>query len=188
MGRKPDPVISEYFNRGAKVADTSNRYHWTCKQCGEHFPKGRVEGLHNHVTKTCAALSVQEKTRLVLQIHEIGLTANVTATAAAKNKGKGQKANGAAPASSQPLSSDRQQVFDSIDSLNGLNVLAEASRQVVETQNTYSVPSYTGSQTDVSSMVIDPALVNESRTGSLLNSVQNDGTLAEHGKTLKSSY
>jgi len=40
MGRKPNPLISEYFERGAKINDKSNRYPHRCKLCGEVFPKG----------------------------------------------------------------------------------------------------------------------------------------------------
>lgn len=35
MGRKPNALILEFFERGAKLADQSNRYEHTCKRCGE---------------------------------------------------------------------------------------------------------------------------------------------------------
>lgn len=34
MGRKPDPLILEFFERGQKLDDQSNRYEQTCKRCG----------------------------------------------------------------------------------------------------------------------------------------------------------
>lgn len=35
MGRKPNPLILEFFERGPKIGDQSNRYQHTCKRCGE---------------------------------------------------------------------------------------------------------------------------------------------------------
>lgn len=35
MGRKPNALILEFFERGAKLADQSNRYEHSCKRCGE---------------------------------------------------------------------------------------------------------------------------------------------------------
>lgn len=57
MGRKPNPLIQEYFDRGSKLADSSNRYPHTCKLCGERFPKGRLDSLMSHITKKCPAIS-----------------------------------------------------------------------------------------------------------------------------------
>src|SRR5947209_20423881 len=68
MGRKPNPIISRLFTRGAKLEGTSNRYHWTCKNCGERFPKGRIESLYNHLTRKCPVLSLREKVDLSTQI------------------------------------------------------------------------------------------------------------------------
>ncbi|CAD0023210.1 unnamed protein product [Aureobasidium pullulans] len=38
MGRKPNALILEFFERGAKLADQSNRYEHSCKRCGEVCP------------------------------------------------------------------------------------------------------------------------------------------------------
>ena len=35
MGRKPNALILEFFERGAKLADQSNRYEHSCKRCGQ---------------------------------------------------------------------------------------------------------------------------------------------------------
>lgn len=35
MGRKPNQLILEFFERGPKLDDASNRYQHTCKSCGE---------------------------------------------------------------------------------------------------------------------------------------------------------
>lgn len=34
MGRKANPLVDEFFERGAKIEDKSNRYEHTCKKCG----------------------------------------------------------------------------------------------------------------------------------------------------------
>jgi hypothetical protein len=38
MGRKPNQLILEFFERGPKLEDASNRYQHTCKSCGEKVP------------------------------------------------------------------------------------------------------------------------------------------------------
>ncbi|KAL8938005.1 MAG: hypothetical protein Q9211_003406, partial [Gyalolechia sp. 1 TL-2023] len=56
MGRKPSQLILEYFDRGAKLEDNSNRYEHRCKACGEHFPKGRIESLTAHIDRRCPSI------------------------------------------------------------------------------------------------------------------------------------
>ncbi|KAF4965774.1 hypothetical protein FSARC_6445 [Fusarium sarcochroum] len=71
MGRKPNPLILEYFVRGPKLNDNSNRYPHTCKQCGENFPKGRIDSLTTHITKKCPAISESDRMRACLELHGI---------------------------------------------------------------------------------------------------------------------
>jgi hypothetical protein len=35
MGRKPNQLVLEFFHRGRKLEDASNRYEHTCKRCGD---------------------------------------------------------------------------------------------------------------------------------------------------------
>ena len=35
MGRRPNPLVVEFFERGAKLEDRTNRYEHRCKNCGE---------------------------------------------------------------------------------------------------------------------------------------------------------
>jgi hypothetical protein len=173
MGRKPNKLVSAHFTRGMKISDASNRYHWTCKQCGEGFPKGRIEGLYNHITKKCTALSLEEKSALVLQIHEFGLAVNFAG--ATKNKENLEKRNEAQP----PFSKARQQSF------NGLNVLAEASRQVVATQHSYSPVLTAEDDMGGTSVVLDPALENEGIPSTFFDVVEGDGSSREDGQPFK---
>ncbi|KAI9655405.1 MAG: hypothetical protein M1821_005553 [Bathelium mastoideum] len=71
MGRKPNPIINEYYERGQKLEDASNRYQHTCRSCGEKFPKGRIDTLINHLVKRCPCLSVQQRTEISLRAHEV---------------------------------------------------------------------------------------------------------------------
>ncbi|KAF5666038.1 hypothetical protein FHETE_6406 [Fusarium heterosporum] len=71
MGRKPNPLILEYFVRGPKLNDNSNRYPHTCKQCGENFPKGRIDSLTTHITKKCPAINESDRMRACLELHGI---------------------------------------------------------------------------------------------------------------------
>ena len=116
MGRKPNQVILQYFSRGVKLDDASNRYQHTCKACGEHFPKGRIEGLINHLTKKCPSLSYVQKQELVIQFYDLS---DIATLHPVKSGSKIQKAN----AISLPFSPTRQ-------NFNSLNILAEASRRV----------------------------------------------------------
>ncbi|KAI0966526.1 hypothetical protein F4678DRAFT_288829 [Xylaria arbuscula] len=71
MGRRPNPLILEFFERGAKLNDNSNRYQHRCKACGEDFPKGRIDSLTNHLTKKCPAISEAERINACLALHGI---------------------------------------------------------------------------------------------------------------------
>ncbi|KAI1657535.1 hypothetical protein F4813DRAFT_80118 [Daldinia decipiens] len=76
MGRKPNPIILEFFERGAKLNDNSNRYHHTCKACGEDFPKGRIDSLTNHLTKKCPAIPEADRAHACLTLHGISNSSN----------------------------------------------------------------------------------------------------------------
>ncbi|KAF2199879.1 hypothetical protein GQ43DRAFT_419298 [Delitschia confertaspora ATCC 74209] len=71
MGRKPNQLILEFFERGPKLEDASNRYQHTCKSCGEKFPKGRIDSLTTHLVKKCPALPLRDRQRAILQFHEL---------------------------------------------------------------------------------------------------------------------
>lgn len=120
MGRKPNPLIVEFFERGSKIGDASNRYEHTCKKCGEQFPKGRIDSLTAHLTKKCVALSTTERTKLVLRLHDLAdpsVDSNMEPAADGTKAAKGGSVN-------RPFTPNRQHNF------NALNVLAEASRRV----------------------------------------------------------
>ena len=71
MGRKPNQLILEFFDRGQKLEDASNRYQHTCKACGERFPKGRIDSLTTHLVKKCPAIALRDRQRALLQLHEL---------------------------------------------------------------------------------------------------------------------
>lgn len=76
MGRRPNSLILQYFERGPKLADNSNRYPHTCKACGENFPKGRIDSLTNHLTKKCPAISEADRINACLTLHGINHATN----------------------------------------------------------------------------------------------------------------
>ena len=47
MGRRPNAVVGEFFLRGQKLDDSSNRYQHTCKKCGEHVRRGDPTGRYS---------------------------------------------------------------------------------------------------------------------------------------------
>ena len=71
MGRKPNPIILEFFERGPKLADASNRYQHTCRACRLEFPKGRIDSLTTHLLKKCPQISSQDRRRAVHQLHDL---------------------------------------------------------------------------------------------------------------------
>ncbi|KAI5288602.1 hypothetical protein KEM54_005091 [Ascosphaera aggregata] len=126
MGRKPNAIVTEFFNRGAKLHDASNRYEHTCKLCGQNFPKGRSDSLLGHLTKTCPAISAPDRARVQ------SLWPGTSDRASKKSR---NNAGAAVPifhgAGGQFVSRQKRTVFNTaVGGLHGLNVLAEASRQV----------------------------------------------------------
>ncbi len=119
MGRKPNQLILEFFDRGAKLPDGSNRYEHTCKACGERFPKGRIESLMSHLKTKCQAIGSEDRHRAFSQSNEhpdselqdgdgsLGFAAVI----------KGEQHT-----TKLPISGRRK--------LTGLEALAEASRQI----------------------------------------------------------
>ncbi|TPX20463.1 hypothetical protein DIZ76_016352 [Coccidioides immitis] len=148
MGRKPNAIVSEFFHRGNKLPDSSNRYEHTCKLCGENFPKGRPDSLLGHLTKSCQAISILDKQRVIHLLH--GLSSNTTGAGKAHGNSRSDRAR----ANTSPYSS-RLANFSNPGGLDGLNVLAEASRRVGATNETGQ--AVTRSQ-GLKGVVVDPAL------------------------------
>lgn len=154
MGRKPNALILEFFIRGQKLEDASNRYQHTCKACGEKFPKGRIDSLTNHLVKKCQAIPLRDRQRVLLRLHELpDLTdpdQKDSGASAAGNKGKARDAS-----------------FTPGQAFDGLNVLAEASRQVGASDQTKRGQAYMKSVTvGGKTVVVDPALEAEGFQGS----------------------
>ncbi|KAL7785186.1 hypothetical protein V8C37DRAFT_394456 [Trichoderma ceciliae] len=120
MGRKPNPLILEYFVRGPKLNDNSNRYPHTCKQCGENFPKGRIDSLTTHITKKCPAISDSDRMRACLELH--GIT---TSRAAIERQPQAEAQVTGQPTAQLALP----------QGWSALETLAEASRQVDLNEN-----------------------------------------------------
>ena len=118
MGRKPNQIILEYFDRGQKLDDASNRYQYDCKACGEHFPKGRVDTLKLHVTQKCLLLSPEDRQWALRQMEENlrCLPGRFSAEGSAHVRAAKQTSTQSRTGTGQKLS--------------GLEALAEASRRV----------------------------------------------------------
>ncbi|KAJ5698591.1 hypothetical protein N7462_000596 [Penicillium macrosclerotiorum] len=145
MGRKPNQLILEFFIRGPKLEDSSNRYQHTCKACGEKFPKGRIDSLTNHLVKKCQAIPLRDRQRVLLRLHELpDLTEGDASKDPSAAGAKGKAGDGS---------------FPNRPNFDGLNVLAEASRQVGASDTTKRGPAYTQSVTaGGKTVVVDPAL------------------------------
>ena len=168
MGRKPNQLILEFFHRGPKLEDASNRYQHTCKACGEVFPKGRIDSLTNHLVKKCQAIPLRDRQRVLLRLHELPDLTDGDSNKDASSGGKSKSADGGFP---------NRQNFD------GLNVLAEASRQVGASDVTKRGPGYTQSVTaGGKTVIVDPALEAEGFQGHSQGSdPKMDGTANAEG-------
>lgn len=151
MGRKPNQLILEFFIRGPKLEDSSNRYQHTCKACGEKFPKGRIDSLTNHLVKKCQAIPLRDRQRVLLRLHELPDLTEGDANKDPNSSGKGKSS---------------EQGFPNRPNFDGLNVLAEASRQVGASDSSKRSPAYTQSVTvGGKTVVVDPALEAEGFQG-----------------------
>ncbi|KAI9730506.1 MAG: hypothetical protein M1834_005747 [Cirrosporium novae-zelandiae] len=148
MGRKPNPVILEFFERGPKLEDSSNRYQHTCKACGEKFPKGRIDSLTTHITKKCQVISQKDRKRALAQLFDISFDAVDDLPFG----GKTTMANGKAV--NLPFTPSKAN--------NGLEVLAEASRQITEKSIPPSNVSPTPPTSTSNPLTLDPALQSQS--------------------------
>jgi len=144
MGRKPNQLILEFFERGQKLEDASNRYQHTCKACGEIFPKGRIDSLTTHLVKKCQAIPLRDRQRALLQLHELPDFAD--GDSSGKEGGPGVMEKGRRV--DLPFAGNR--------SLTGLEALAEASRQI---EKRVSPPrDSTPKEKVVDESAIDPSL------------------------------
>ena len=151
MGRKPNQLILEFFIRGPKLEDSSNRYQHTCKACGEKFPKGRIDSLTNHLVKKCQAIPLRDRQRVLLRLHELPDLTEGDTNKDPNSAGKGKSSDSG---------------FPNRPNFDGLNVLAEASRQVGASDSSKRGPAYTQSVTaDGKTVVVDPALEAEGFQG-----------------------
>ena len=121
MGRKQNQVVVDFFNRGKKLNDNSNRYEHTCKACGEHFPKGRVEVLITHVEKKCPVIGAKDRACATTQS---------TGKAQFDPNLRGGSVGLDRPILHGPAETRSTLAPESSRGLTGLEALAEASRQV----------------------------------------------------------
>lgn len=108
-------LILEFFQRGAKLEDASNRYQHTCKACGEKFPKGRIDSLTTHLVKKCPAISLRDRQKALLELNN--LPADLADSA--RNRNGEVQMNG--PTVELPLGNRNW---------TALETLAEVSRQI----------------------------------------------------------
>ncbi|KAK3391052.1 hypothetical protein B0H63DRAFT_389690 [Podospora didyma] len=134
MGRRPNALILQYFERGPKLQDQSNRYPHTCKSCGEHFPRGRLDSLTSHLTKKCPAISEGDRVNALLTLS--GMT---HASHRIQQNHQGQVVQGLVQAQAQAQANGssvdlpmmhRDMQHDAQDNWTALGVLAEVSRQI----------------------------------------------------------
>ncbi|KAJ6145090.1 hypothetical protein N7470_008985 [Penicillium chermesinum] len=105
------------------------------------FPKGRIDSLTNHLVKKCQAIPLRDRQRVLLRLHELPDLTDGDGNKDPNAKGKGDSS------------------FPNRPNFDGLNVLAEASRQVGASDQTKRGPNYTQSVTvGGKTVVVDPAL------------------------------
>ncbi|KAL8761215.1 MAG: hypothetical protein Q9184_002647 [Pyrenodesmia sp. 2 TL-2023] len=170
MGRKPNQRVMEYFDRGARLIDNSNRYEHTCKACGELFPKGRVETLITHIERRCPSI------RRANGVH--------TSPPASQSYHPDTGANGTSSNALEhfigTISEAKQLVLplNSRTSLSGLEALVEASTQL-------ELPPKTSPICKSQDQSIDPSL---EQASSGFPAPTNDASLRENGGLMGGHY
>lgn len=145
MGRKPNQLVFEFFDRGTKLNNGSNRYMQTCKACGEVFPKGRIETLLSHLKKSCPSISQPDRRRALLQLQELPESEN----------GFNTDLNEKYSNKSQRHHQHKAKLpAGEAGKLTGLEALAEASRQI-------GCPSKSTKSASKHDPLIDPSLEGE---------------------------
>ncbi|KAL8963151.1 MAG: hypothetical protein Q9193_000552 [Seirophora villosa] len=122
MGRRPNQRVLEYFDRGARLEDHSNRYEHTCKACGQLFPKGRIETLIAHIERRCPSITRHNG---VPEPSPVAIPASPTIHANGCHQDTWKNPNGLASEGKQlvlPVSSRR----------SGLEALVEAANRQLE--------------------------------------------------------
>ncbi|KAL8673372.1 MAG: hypothetical protein Q9168_002198, partial [Polycauliona sp. 1 TL-2023] len=136
MGRKPNQLVLEYFDRGAKLVDNSNRYVQTCKACGKTFPKGRIESLTAHIEKDCVSIRREDRSRI--------LSAAVPSPLLPHQNGNQVNA----PDYERTQDHQSLPTVNGGRSLTGLEALAEASRQLEHPSPHGTAPARQNAQID----------------------------------------
>ncbi|KAF2094490.1 hypothetical protein NA57DRAFT_80296 [Rhizodiscina lignyota] len=124
MGRPPNKLITEFFERGKKIEDSSNRYEQTCRCCGETFARGRIERLISHLLKKCPVINPHDRQRALLQFHQIPSTSDLSKV----SEGNGTTA--------PPVQLPEQPA--PTPSMSALLTLAEVSRHHLNYQTLYT--------------------------------------------------
>ncbi|KAL8715266.1 MAG: hypothetical protein Q9220_001224 [cf. Caloplaca sp. 1 TL-2023] len=155
MGRKPNQLVLEYFDRGVRLNDSSNRYEQTCKACNAHFPKGRIESLIAHVEKKCPALKEEDRLHVTARSQTSSPHISDTSGILLDQPTQPEHKESIAHRSTLPVGDGR--------SLTGLEALAEASRQLER-------PARPGNDSLLQHHLIDPDLDNASFRPSAPNS------------------
>ena len=196
MGRRPDPLILDYFNRGEKLPDQSNRYSYTCKSCGAIFPKGRTNHLIDHLTGTasrCPAVTSEDLAKIVTvqttkSADKARKEALKTTAQELKSPFEGNtQTNGLF--SAEPLHT--RLPLGQGKKLSGLEALAEASRQVERPSDPHDENGHTNEDSilDISSdTFIDPNLNSVGFHNSALpTSIQDLSSIAATASNLEAS-
>ena len=123
MGRHSTPFFHEFFHRGAKLGNATNRYEYTCRRCGRVL-KNRAESLVAHLVgaRSCPHVSADEAARVAVFINERNRR---------KERKRVQRA-GVRPSGADVEAPARRGGADATaaEPLNGLAALAEAGRQL----------------------------------------------------------
>ncbi|KAK1759324.1 hypothetical protein QBC47DRAFT_371615 [Echria macrotheca] len=137
MGRRPNALILQYFERGPKLQDQSNRYPHTCKACGEHFPRGRLDTLTSHLTKKCPAISETDRVNALLTLS--GMTA-----ATQRIQGQQSPQPQHPPESLEQPNGSSPEISMVDNSWTALGILAEVSKRIDQNEKIDGGQAQTG--------------------------------------------
>ena len=123
MGRRSTPFFHDFFHRGAKLGNASNRYEYTCRRCGRVL-KNRAESLVAHLVgaRGCPHVAPDEAARVAVFINERNRR---------KERKRAQRGSVRPSAAAEAETAvPRRGDAEAAEPLNGLAALAEAGRQL----------------------------------------------------------
>lgn len=114
----------------ASYTNSFHRYSQRCKLCGEHFPKGRMDSMTNHLTRHCQVITEPQRVRACLALNGISSPQPSRSLQHAARQQHAQQAQRAHHQQQTQIPPLDLSMLQSQQGWTPLETLAEVSRQI----------------------------------------------------------